>query len=60
MDIEMNPFVFDLTTEVGFSLAVQSVLRLRAGSVLIMALCCSSFSVMRFAEFLFHPCDSSF
>ena len=46
VDLVANPMVFDLTSDVGFSLALNSVLRLRAGGVLIVALCCESFTVM--------------
>ena len=46
VDLVANPIVFDLTSDVGFSLAINSVLRLRAGGVLIVALCCESFTVM--------------
>ncbi|CAE7947469.1 unnamed protein product [Symbiodinium sp. KB8] len=46
MDLKDNPTAFDLTTDVGFALALNSILRLRAGGVLVLAICCESFSVM--------------
>ncbi|CAE7243888.1 unnamed protein product [Symbiodinium pilosum] len=46
MDLLWNPMVFDLTTDVGFSLALNEVRRLRPGGVCVIALCCSSFSSM--------------
>ena len=46
VDIVANPMVFDLTSHVGFSLALNSVLRLRPRGVLIVALCCESFTIM--------------
>ena len=47
VDIVANPMVFDLTSTVGFCLALNSVLRLRPRGVLIVALCCESFTVRR-------------
>ena len=47
IDILLNPMLFDLTTEAGFILALNAVLRIRPGGVLLIAMCCESFSVMR-------------
>ena len=37
---------FDLTSDVGYALALNCVLRLRPGGMLIVAICCESFSIM--------------
>ena len=50
MDILDNPLVFDLTLNSGFALATNAVLRLRPGGVLVVALCCESFSIMSLAS----------
>ena len=46
MDILDNPRRYDLTGEVGFALALNAMLRLRTGGVVVVGLCCESFSVM--------------
>ena len=46
MDIMSNPMVMDLTSEAGFSLALNEVRRLKNGGCCVLALCCESFSVM--------------
>ncbi|CAE7876011.1 unnamed protein product [Symbiodinium microadriaticum] len=46
MDILLNPCLFDLTTDNGFILALNSVLRVRPGGMLLIAMCCESFSIM--------------
>ena len=46
LDIMSNPLVMDMTTDVGFSLALNEVRRLKAGGCCVLALCCESFSVM--------------
>ena len=46
MEILTNPLVFDLTSDVGYALALNSVLRLRRGGVLVVGLCCESFTIM--------------
>ena len=40
---------FDMTSDVGYALALNSVLRLRPGGMMILAICCESFSVTRLA-----------
>ena len=44
-----NPKAFDLTTPVGFALALNEVRRLKAGGCCVIALCCESFSAMYLA-----------
>ena len=46
LDLAANPLTFDLTSDVGFALAANAVLRLRPRGVLIVALCCESFTIM--------------
>ena len=46
IDILENPLIFDLTSNSGFCLAANSIMRMRPGSVLVVALCCESFSIM--------------
>ena len=47
IDILDNPRRYDLTGEVGFALALNAILRLRPGGVVIVGLCCESFSIMQ-------------
>ena len=45
VDIMEQPSNMDLTGEVGFALALNSILRLRPGGV-VAGLCCESFSMV--------------
>ena len=46
LDLMSNPYRFDLTGDVGFALALNAILRLRPGGVVVMGMCCESFSIM--------------
>ena len=46
VEILENPLMFDLTTDRGYAVAANSVMRLRPGGVLVVAICCESFSIM--------------
>ena len=46
IDIMLNPMLYDVTSDQGFVLALNAVLRIRPGGVLIVAMCCESFSIM--------------
>ena len=50
MDILDNPLTFDLTLDSGYALAANAILRLRPGGVVVIALCCESFSIMSLAS----------
>ena len=46
MDLMSNPMLFDLTTDVGFALALNEIRRLKRGSCAVVAICCNSFTAM--------------
>ena len=46
LDFMLHPYRFDLTADVGFALALNATLRLRPGGVVVLGLCCESFSIM--------------
>ncbi|CAE7206137.1 unnamed protein product [Symbiodinium pilosum] len=46
LEILSNPMLFDLTSDVGYALAVNAVLRLRPRGFMVVALCCDSFTIM--------------
>ena len=46
LDFMLHPYRFDLTADVGFALALNAILRLRPGGVVVLGLCCESFSIM--------------
>ena len=46
MDLMSNPMLFDLTSNVGFALALNEFKRLKKGSCAVVAICCNSFTAM--------------
>ena len=46
VDVADSPMNLDLTTPAGFSAALHNVCRLKPGGMLIIAICCRSFSIM--------------